>query len=257
MTSRVFRWATALVLAALLLPISASAATRAGEGSELVIVDATALPPVLDPFKVYGTQAQSFFRLIFEPLFDRDPDGRIRTPLLERWGPVDRLTWEFRLRPGVRFHDGGELTAADIVYSLERIRDPQVNSPRRTEFAELDTITAVDSLTVRITTKRPYALLPARLSQFSMIVPDQLRGRPEADFFREPIGVGPFRLAELGEKEAVLTAFPEYHGGMAKISRVVFQFISDPEERLRELLARSRRHRDEPSPTARRLAAAR
>jgi peptide/nickel transport system substrate-binding protein len=217
--------------------MSVSSATQGGEGSELVVVDATALPPVLDPFKVYGTQAQSFFRLIFEPLFDRDPDGRIRTPLLERWGPVDRLTWEFRLRPGVRFHDGSELTASDVVYSLERIRDPQVNSPRRTEFAELDAITAVDSLTVRITTKRPYALLPARLSQFSMILPDQLRGRPEADFFREPIGVGPFRLAELGEKEAVLTAFPEYHGGTAKIRRVVFQFISDPEERLRQLLA--------------------
>ena len=97
---------------------------------------------------------------IFEPLFDRDPDGKIRTPLLERWGPVDRLTWEFRLRPGIRFHDGGELTAADVVFSLQRILDPQVNSPRRHEFAEFDTIIAVDKYTLRITTKRPYPLAP-------------------------------------------------------------------------------------------------
>ena len=75
----------------------------------------------------------------------------IRTPLLERWGPVDRLTWEFRLRPGTRFHDGGELTAADVVFSLNRILDPQVNSPRRTEFSDIDSIVAVDPLTVRIT----------------------------------------------------------------------------------------------------------
>ncbi len=101
----------------------------------------------------------------------------------------------------------------------------------------MDAITAVDSLTVRITTKRPYALLPARLSQFSMILPDQLRGRPEAEFFREPIGVGPFQLVELSSKQAVLGAFPEYHGGAAKIHRVVFQFIPEPEERLRQLLS--------------------
>ena len=125
----------------------AGAGGRPGRpGPDLVVADATALPPTLDPFKVYGTQTQSFFRLFLEPLFDRDPDGKIRTPLLERWGPVDRLTWEFRLRPGVRFHDGGELTSADVVYSLGRILDPQVNSPRRVEFAEFDTIVAIDTL---------------------------------------------------------------------------------------------------------------
>jgi peptide/nickel transport system substrate-binding protein len=226
----------ALIVASMILSVSALGASASNEGRHLVVADATALPPLLDPFKVYGTQAQSFFRLVFEPLFDRDPDGRIRTPLLERWGPVDRLTWEFRLRPGVRFHDGNELTAKDVVFSLERIRDPQVNSPRRTEFAELDAITAVDPLTIRITTKRPYALLPARLSQFSMILPDQLRGRPEAEFFREPIGVGPFRLIELSAQQAVLSAFPQYHGGMPKVPRVVFQFIAEPEDRLRHLL---------------------
>ena len=115
MESLTHRWMTAVVRA-LIAPSLAIVATLAqaggpaAHGPELVVADATAPPAMLDPFKVYGTQAQSFFRLIFEPLFDRDPDGKIRTPLLERWGPVDRLTWEFRLRPGVRFHDGGELT---------------------------------------------------------------------------------------------------------------------------------------------------
>jgi peptide/nickel transport system substrate-binding protein len=191
----------------------------------------------MDPFKVYGTQTQSLFRMIFEPLFDRDPDGKIRTPLLERWGPVDPLTWEFRLRPGVRFHDGGELTSTDVAYSLQRILDLQLPSPRRQDFRELDAITIIDPLTFRIATKRPYALLPARLSQFSMIVPDRLRGRSEADFFREPIGLGPFRLVELDATQAVLTGFAEHHDGAPKISRVVFRFIADPEERLRQLLA--------------------
>jgi peptide/nickel transport system substrate-binding protein len=224
-----------------LLPLFGWAAPNSLQpaGSELVVADATASPTVLDPFKVYGTQTQSLFRLVFEPLFDRDPDGKIRTPLIEQWGPVDALTWEFRLRPGVRFHDGGELTAADVVYSLQRILDPQLASPRRQDFRELDTIGIIDPLTFRITTRRPYALLPARLSQFSMIVPDRLRGRSEADFFREPIGLGPFRLAEVNATQAVLTAFPEYHGGAPKIPRVVFRFIADPDERLRQLLTGS------------------
>jgi peptide/nickel transport system substrate-binding protein len=226
-------------LFALLIPLvgwAASGFSRPGS-ADLVVADATAHPTVLDPFKVYGTQSQSLFRLIFEPLFDRDADGKIRTPLLERWGPVDPLTWEFRLRSGVHFQDGGELTAADVVYSLRRILDPQVASPRRQDFREIQEIVMVDPLTIRITTKRPYALLPARLSQFSMIVPDQLRGRPEAEFFRDPIGLGPFRLADLDSTQAVLTAFPEHHGGAPKIRRVVFRFIADPDERLQRLLA--------------------
>lgn len=224
------------LVVSLLLASQAASAKNAAD-LELVVMDATASPSELDPFKVYGTQAQSFFRLIFEPLFDRDPDGKIRTPLLERWGRVDSLTWEFRLRPSIRFHDGGELTAADVVYSLRRIRDPQINSPRRHEFDELDQIVAVDPLTVRIVSKGPYALLPARLSQFSMILPDQLRGRSESEFFRDPIGLGPFRLAELNSKQAVLTAFPDYYGRAPRVQRVVFEFIADPEERLRQLLA--------------------
>jgi peptide/nickel transport system substrate-binding protein len=237
MSPRVLGQATILLVASVLVPLSARPASHIHDPQTLVVADATAPPTVLDPFKVYGTQTQSFFRLIFEPLFDRDPNGKIRTPLLEQWGPVDPLTWEFRLRPGIRFQDGGELTAADVVYSLRRILDPEVNSPRRHEFGELEQIVATDALTIRITTKRPYGLLPARLSQFSMILPDQLRGRPEAEFFQSPIGLGPFRLADLNARQAVLTAFPAYHGGAPRIPRVVFEFIADPEERLRQLLA--------------------
>jgi peptide/nickel transport system substrate-binding protein len=232
-------WMIALTVAATMLPLPIEATSTGSHGTDLVVADATASPAVLDPFKVYGTQAQSFFRLIFEPLVDRDPDGKIRTPLLERWGAVDALTWEFKLRPGVRFHDGGELTADDVVFSLRRILDPQVNSPRRHEFGELSQISAADPLTVRIVTKRPYVLLPARLSQFSMILPDQLRGRSEADFFQNPIGLGPFRLADLSQKQAVLAAFPDYHGGAPKVPRVVFEFIADPDERLSRLLSGS------------------
>ena len=174
----------------------------------------------LDPFKVYGTQAQSFFRLIFEPLFDRDPDGKIRTPLLERWGPVDRLTWEFRLRPGVRFHDGGELTAADVVYSLERILDPKVNSPRRHEFGEFETIVAIDTLTVRITTKRPY-----RAAARATFPVQHDPTRSAAGAFRRRVlpradRAGP--LPALGAQPEAGRAHrrsPDYHGGAPKVPR--------------------------------------
>jgi peptide/nickel transport system substrate-binding protein len=228
------RWlVAALVLA--LLPQPSPGLQR--NESHLVVADATAPPTLLDPFKVYGTQAQSLFRLIYAPLFDRDPDGKIVAPLLEgRETPVDPLTWEFRLRRGIRFHDGIELTSSDVVFSLQRILDPQVASPRRRDFEDLAKIEAVDPVTFRITTRQPYALLPARLSQFSMILPDRLRGRSEADFFREPVGLGPFRLAELNAEHAILTAFPEYFAGPPRISRIVFPFIADPAERLRRLL---------------------
>lgn len=210
----------------------------AGEGSpsELVVADATGPPPSLDPFLVFGTQAQSFFRLIFAPLFDRDPNGRLVTPMLDRWGQIDPLTWEFRLRPGIYFHDGEELNAADVAYSLGRIVDPDLPSPRRQDFDELKKIVATDRWTFRVTTKRPYALLPARLSQFSMIVPERLRGRPATEFFKHPVGLGPFKLTALDGGQAVLDAFQGFFGGKPKTARVIFKFIADPSERVRRLL---------------------
>jgi peptide/nickel transport system substrate-binding protein len=69
-----------------------------------------------------------------------------------------------------------------------------------------------------------------------MILPDQLRGRDAGDFFREPIGLGPFKLTELNSRQAVLSAFTDYHGGAPKVPRVVFQFIPEAEERLRQLM---------------------
>ena len=230
---RVLAWP---ILAAALLPWPAPAHSLQGRDSALVVAEATAPPTSLDPFKVYGTQAQSLFRLIYAPLFDRDPGGRLVTPLLDRWGQTDPLTWEFRLREGVRFHDGGELTAADVVFSLRRIVDPSGLSPRRHEFEQLAEISALDRHRIRITTKHPYALLPARLSQFSMILPDGLRGRPEAEFFRHPIGVGPLRLESLDGTQAVLTPFPEYLGTQPKVAQVVFKFLADAGDRVRGLL---------------------
>lgn len=227
--------ATALILALLALSAPETPISQAG-GTTLVVADATAPPPALDPFKVFGTQAQSFFRQIFAPLFDRDPDGRLIAPLLEGWKQVNPRTWEFRLRPGILFHDGGELGANDVVFSLNRILDPQVNSPRRHDFSELHEIVALDRRTIRVVTKSPYSLLPARLSQFSMIVPANLRGRSEAEFFQNPVGLGPFMLGEVTSQEATLVAFPNYFAGPPKISRLVFRFVPDPAERVQQLL---------------------
>jgi len=221
------------------LPFLAVAPALQGDGHELVVADASAPPPSLDPFKVYGTQAQSLFRLIYSPLFDRAPDGKLVAPFLERWGQADAVTWEFRLRPGVRFQDGGELTAADVVYSLKRIVDPEVQSPRRHEFEEFEAIVALDPRTFRVVTKRPYALLPARLSQFSMLLPERLRDRPEAEFFQRPVGLGSFRLAEINVEQAVLLAFPEHFSGPPGVPRITFRFIASPGERFQRLLAGS------------------
>ena len=94
------RWTLVIALASLLLPVVVSGAPVRSD--ELVVADATAPPATLDPFKVYGTQAQSFFRLIFEPLFDRDADGKIREATMEPVSPLTDFSFDFqdlRLKP--------------------------------------------------------------------------------------------------------------------------------------------------------------
>ena len=193
------RWASMTILA-LILPVLtiftlAQASGPSAPGPDLVVADATALPPTLDPFRVYGTQAQSFFRLIFEPLFDRicgRQDSHASPRGMGRRGPA-----HLGVSPAARRALSRRGRADRSRRRVLPRADPGRQLGAAARIRRVDTITAVDPLTVRITTKGPYALLPARLSQFSMILPDQLRGRPEADFFREPVGLGPFRLAEL------------------------------------------------------------
>ncbi|MGL4444674.1 MAG: ABC transporter substrate-binding protein, partial [Alsobacter sp.] len=107
---------------------------------------------------------------IFDTLVKMDADSQFVPSLAQSWKLVDDTTWEFKLRPGVTFHDGSPLTAEDVVYSLARpatiTKSP---APFTIYTRSIKEAKAVDASTVRVVTNAPYPLLPNDLAQVFIV----------------------------------------------------------------------------------------
>jgi len=165
----------------------------------------------------------SVLRNAYEPLVDIASDLSFKPCLAESWHSPDERTWVFRLRAGVRLHDGRTLTATHVVEFIERAnRDPA--SLRGTGNA-LRSIEATDERTMVMRTQRHYDLIPQRLVFMLIQVPSS---RPEAP----PLGTGPYVVSSWSPHgDAVLEAFDSYRDGAPAIRRLEFQVVTDARER--------------------------
>jgi peptide/nickel transport system substrate-binding protein len=178
---------------------------------------------------------------IYERLVERTPAAQLAPGLAESWTPIGETAWEFKLRPGAKWHDGAPVTADDVVFTIGRV--PNVpNSPGG--FAGMvrmiAKVEAVDASTVRMTTRRPAPNLPIDMVSVHMISRKHGEGAATEDYNagRAAIGSGPFKLArfahgdrtELVRNEAWDKAKPAWE-------RVTFRFIPNPGARVAALLA--------------------
>ncbi len=153
-------------------------------------------PVGLDPHLSTATASKNMLEHIYDTLVFVSPDGRFIPGLAESWGTsADGLTWTFSLRRNVKFHNGRPMVAEDVVYSINRIRDPRTRSPWAGNYAEVDTITAPDPHTVVFRLKKPFAPLLAKLGSSVLqgaIVAREVAERDEMQ--TTPVGTGPFRF---------------------------------------------------------------
>jgi len=210
---------------------------------------------LLDPADVTDGESVMVVTNIFDTLvaFKRG-STEIEPSLAKEWKTSDdKLTWDFTLRDGVKFHDGSPVNADAVVFSFERQRDPNHPARRATSmfsyyqnnFKALEKVEAVDEHTVRFTLKEPYAPFLAALALFncSIVSPTAFAsegkdadGRYKYNFAQNPVGSGPF-IFESWEKDAQLTlrANKGYWGGAPHIDKLIFKPIVDAQTRLKEL----------------------
>ncbi len=178
---------------------------------------------------------------MFEALVTMSPDMKVVPALAESWKMVDSLTWEFKLRKGVKFHDGSELTADDVVWSLDRPATI-VGSPANfsTYTKAIVKKTAVDPHTVRITTAEPYPLLLPDLSMV-YIVSKKATQKVSSDEFatgKGMVGTGPYKFVKFQRDDRVeLARNDAYWGKKPAWSKVTLRFIPNDATRIASLLA--------------------
>ena len=220
-------------------------------------------PATLDPARISDIYGRSVAQQIFDGLVEFDQTLTIAPALAQYWtASRDNLTWTFTLRKGVRFHNGREVTADDVVFSLSRLVDPKVTSTAADLFANIHGardfrdgraasvrgITAVDESTVRIVLDEAQVPLASMLAiGHAKIVPRDLVTRQGDAFGAAPVGTGPFRFERWDRrKEIVLAANDDYFGGPPRLRRMVYRIF--PDEQAGAMFEEFRRGRLEDSP---------
>jgi peptide/nickel transport system substrate-binding protein len=173
---------------------------------------------------------------VYETLMARSADGRL-VPGLAAAEPrlVDPKSWEVKLRPGIRFHNGEAFNADAVVHSIRRIMDPAFKSEQISFFSTIKGARKVDDLTVEIATDGPDPILPARLYWMKMVPPVHSK---DPKFAETPVGTGPYKFTRWSRGQSVvLEANPGYWGPQPSIRKVTYRFVSDPGTRLAGLMA--------------------
>ena len=133
---------------------------------------------------------------VFDRLVDQDEKMRPKPGLATEWKAIDDTTWESKLRPGVKFHDGSDFPAQDVVTSIKRVAwVPNSPSPFTIYTRQITEMVVVDPLTIRFKTTAPYPLMPVDLSSIN-IVSRRFEQAPTTEFNdgRAMIGTGPFKF---------------------------------------------------------------
>lgn len=221
--------------------LSAGTTTAWAQTSELTIAVATD-PLTLDPRGAMNIISWSLAYHIADPLVGKDKDLNIVPLLAESWERPNPRTWRFKLRRGVKFHNGEDVTSQAVKATLDVMLDPelaktkkvQVSSIIRGNFRSVERVEAPDPYTVVIVTKTPYRPMLMGLAQLG-IVPVSGLDAAEA-YIAKPVGAGPYRFVEyVPGSRLVLEANETYWGQKPKFKRVVVRIIPENATRVAAL----------------------
>ncbi|MDP8922359.1 MAG: ABC transporter substrate-binding protein [Chloroflexota bacterium] len=151
----------------------------------------------LDPHVSGSETDRQVLHNIYEPLVMLGEKLDVRPGLAESWQQIDDHTLVFKLRQGVKFHDGADFGAEAARFNFDRMQDPDTNSARRAEIANVESAEVVDAYTLRLNLKRPdAALLAALTDRAGMMISPAAVQKFGSDLRRNPVGTGPFRFVE-------------------------------------------------------------
>lgn len=210
------------VILILLLGLSACLATCKSRQPKPLRIALRSILENLDPAHETTITAASVYINIFDGLVRRDHNLTIQPSLATTWSTPDDLTWIFELRKGVRFSDGTPLTASDVKFSLERVRD--LNTQMSAAMAMLQHVEVLDGHRIRIVTTQPSSTLLTRLVDVLVVPAGTGPDRPL-------VGSGPYKVKAWQPGSFVhLEANDLYWGAAPEIQQVRFEAKTDPEQ---------------------------
>jgi peptide/nickel transport system substrate-binding protein len=214
------------VLRAALPPLLVATALAGGTASaqeRAITIVLPEEPDIVDPCHASRSNIGRIVKQnVAETLTEIDPsDGSVRPRLATSWEQVDEATWRFKLREGVKFHDGTPLDARAVATSIERTLNPQLDCEIRIKFFGATKVTpeAVDATTLELRTEGASPIMPTMMGTMTVVAP----GTAPDKLTREPVGTGPYAFTGWRPgQEVVLTRFDGYWGGQPQVERATY-----------------------------------
>lgn len=214
-----------LLLAFTLLCLGACAPSTGHDANVLIYGsnDYTRINPAMDEHGEINI-------LLFDGLTAHDGDNRVVPALAESWSFDEaNCMYTFKLKKNVRWHDGENFTADDVRFTIEAVMNPDNGSENAADYDDVEEIVVSDDYTVSFKLSAPNVAFPEYMTM--PILPEhKLKGEDmqESDFFRHPIGTGPYKLESWDEGQTItLVRNDEYFKGAANIEKIIFKIVND------------------------------
>jgi len=218
----------AMLAAGATLVAACASPARVAPGT--IVVALANAPTNLDPGIGTDEASQKLHQLLFSSLVKIDERLRVVPDLATRFETTDYQNYTVAIPPGVHFHDGREMTSADVAFTFRRFLDPAFTSARKGAYRSIGTIDEVDRYTVTFHLKQPNGSFPINLVMG--IVPVGTG----ASAGRKPVGSGPYRLVEfLPDDHVTLAAFDDYYQSPPANRGLLFKVVPDETMRALEL----------------------
>lgn len=181
---------------------------------------------------------------IYETLLEIDHKTKeLKPKLAESFRAVSPTVWEVKLRKGIKFHDGSELTSDDVKFSIERVLNKDLSSPHYSQLSSISQVRIIDPYTLQIETKNPDPVLMRRMQPLGgsgrlfIMSKKHSEGKDNAEISNKPMGTGPYMLENWEKgRRLTLAKFPGYWGNKPDIDKGVFTFIPENSTRVNALL---------------------
>jgi peptide/nickel transport system substrate-binding protein len=211
----------------------------------------TPLAPIEELRIALGTDVSTlspFFAAIFwdksilkhiAPSLTRVDENTALVPMLaESWSLVRDDTWQFKLRRGVKFHNGEPFTAEAIKVNVDVMLSPETRASQASTFRVIQDVQIVDDYTVNLVTTYPNPVLPRTMSDFHIVAPKYLLEHGHQHVATRPVGTGPYKFVEwVKDSHLIIEANPDYWGGPPAIKRMRIRPIKEDGARVAALLA--------------------
>lgn len=191
----------------------------------------------MDPYFINNDDTNSILGNVFDNLISFDKDLNTHANLAVSWTNPSPKEWIFKLRKGVKFHNGNTFNADDVIFSYDRVRNWD-KSAFKSKVNMIESVSKVDEFTVKMFTNNPYPIFLRQLTYVSILDKETLEGKTDQWIGLNPVGTGPYKLISWSKGDSIkMSANTDYWQGKATYEDLVFKPLTNDATRVAGVLS--------------------